>query len=99
MAAIELIEKGADSDLLRDLLAFAPDRMMELEVEARTCAPAGVRSPDRLTAIASGLGDKGRMHRPGYPDPTLRKTDPASKTELTAKFRDGLTNTYVASCA
>src|SRR6476620_3555784 len=54
MALIELIEKGADSDLVRELLAFAADRMMELEVEARTGAPAGARSADRLT------------HRNGY---------------------------------
>jgi putative transposase len=54
MALIELIEKGADSDLVRELLAFAADRMMELEVEARTGAPTGARSPDRLT------------HRNGY---------------------------------
>src|ERR687895_687626 len=49
MALIELIEKGADADLVRELLAFAADRMMELEVEARTGVPAGARSPDRLT--------------------------------------------------
>ena len=49
MALIELIEKGADGDLVRELLAFAAERMMELEVEARTGAPAGARSPDRLT--------------------------------------------------
>ena len=36
MALIELIEKGADADLVRELLAFAADRMMELEVEAKT---------------------------------------------------------------
>src|SRR6478736_9160898 len=54
MALIELIEKGADSDLVRELLAFAADRMMSLEVEALTGVPAGVRSPDRLT------------HRNGY---------------------------------
>lgn len=54
MALIELIEKGADGDLVRELLAFAAERMMELEVEARTGAPAGARSPDRLT------------HRNGY---------------------------------
>lgn len=35
MALMELIEKGADGDLVRDLLAFAAERMMELEVEAR----------------------------------------------------------------
>ena len=54
MALIELIEKGADADLVRELLAFAAERMMEFEVEARTGAPAGVRSADRLT------------HRNGY---------------------------------
>jgi transposase-like protein len=54
MALIELIEKGADTDLVRELLAFAAERMMEFEVEARTGAPAGVRSAERLT------------HRNGY---------------------------------
>jgi putative transposase len=32
MALIELIEKGADGDLVRELLGFAAERMMELEV-------------------------------------------------------------------
>src|ERR687890_1955467 len=54
MALIELIEKGADADLVRELLAFAANRMMELEVEARTGVPPGARSPDRLN------------HRNGY---------------------------------
>jgi transposase-like protein len=54
MALIELIEKGADADLIRDMLAFAAERLMNLEVEALTGAPAGVRSPDRLN------------HRNGY---------------------------------
>jgi putative transposase len=54
MALIELIEKGADADLIRDMLAFAAERLMSLEVEALTGAPAGVRSPERLT------------HRNGY---------------------------------
>ena len=54
MALIELIEKGADGDLVRELLAFAAERLMELEVEARTGAAAGARSPDRLN------------HRNGY---------------------------------
>jgi transposase-like protein len=45
MALIELIEKGADSDLVREMLAFAAERVME--VEARTGAPRGVRDPAR----------------------------------------------------
>ena len=54
MALIELIEKRADGDLVRDLLAFAAERIMELEVEAQTGVPMGARSPDRLN------------HRNGY---------------------------------
>nr|WP_205769842.1 hypothetical protein [Microvirga sp. KLBC 81] len=41
MALIELIEKGADADLIRAMLAFAAERLMNLEVEALTGAPAG----------------------------------------------------------
>ena len=48
MALVELIEQGADSDLVREMLAFAAERMMDLEIEAKTGAPAGTRSPERL---------------------------------------------------
>lgn len=75
MALIELIEKGADSDLVRELLAFAADRMMELEVEARTGAPAGVRSADRLTH-RNGYRERAWETRAGRIDlaiPKLRK--------------------------
>lgn len=75
MALIELIEKGADSDLVRELLAFAADRMMELEVEARTGAPAGVRSPDRFTQ-RNGYRERTWETRAGRIDlaiPKLRK--------------------------
>jgi transposase-like protein len=54
MALIELIEKSADADLVRELLAFAAERLMALEVEGLTGAPAGVRSPERVN------------HRNGY---------------------------------
>jgi transposase-like protein len=47
MALIELIEKQADSDLVREMLAYAADRIMELEVELRTGAAKGARSPLR----------------------------------------------------
>ncbi|MFO0405184.1 MAG: IS256 family transposase, partial [Labrys sp. (in: a-proteobacteria)] len=43
MALIELIEKGADADLVREMLAFAAERIMELEIEARTGAGHGSR--------------------------------------------------------
>jgi len=48
MALIELAEQGADSDLVREMPAFAAERMMDLEIEARTGAAAGSRSPARL---------------------------------------------------
>ena len=47
MALIDLIEKQADTDLVREMLAFAADRIMELEVELRTGAAKGTRSPLR----------------------------------------------------
>ena len=54
MALLELVEQEADTDLVREMLAFAAERMMDLEIEARTGVPAGARSPDRLN------------HRNGY---------------------------------
>jgi transposase-like protein len=75
MALIELIEKGADADLIRDMLAFAAERLMSLEVEALTGAPAGVRSPDRLTH-RNGYRERAWDTRAGRIDlsiPRLRK--------------------------
>src|ERR1700712_1299043 len=54
MALLELVEQEADADLVREMLAFAAGRMMDLEIEAKTGAPAGTRSADRLN------------HRNGY---------------------------------
>ena len=48
MALIELIEKGTDGDLVREMLSFAADRLMEAEVQARTGAGHGERDPGRL---------------------------------------------------
>lgn len=47
MALIELVEKQADGDLVREMLAFAAERIMEAEVEARTGAAKGARTPLR----------------------------------------------------
>jgi len=48
MALLELIEKGADADLVREMLSFAAGRLMDAEVQARTGAAHGVRDPERL---------------------------------------------------
>jgi putative transposase len=47
MALIELIENDADTDLVREMLSFAAERLMEAEVEARTGAGHGLRDPAR----------------------------------------------------
>lgn len=54
MALLELVEQEVDADLVREMLAFAAERMMEMEIEAKTGAAAGTRSPERLN------------HRNGY---------------------------------
>lgn len=75
MALVELIEQGADSDLVRDMLAFAAERMMDLEIEARTGAPAGSRSQARLNH-RNGYRERGWDTRAGRIDlaiPKLRK--------------------------
>ena len=50
----DLLEKTADTDFLREMIGFAAQRLMELDVEGLTGAPHGARAPDRLT------------HRNGY---------------------------------
>jgi hypothetical protein len=53
-----LLEKSSDADLLREMIGFTAQRLMELEVEGRTGAAHGERSLERLsaTAIATGYG-------------------------------------------
>jgi hypothetical protein len=49
IALRELLEKSADADLLREMIGFAAERLMALEVRGRTGAGYGERAPDRLT--------------------------------------------------
>lgn len=75
MALVELIEQGADSDLVRAMLAFAAERMMDLEIEAKTGVPCGSRSPERLNH-RNGYRERGWDTRAGRIDlaiPKLRK--------------------------
>lgn len=49
-----LVEKGSDDDLLREMLSYIANRMMDLEVESLTGDAHGERSPTRTN------------HRNGY---------------------------------
>ena len=46
MSLRNLLEKSADADLLREMVGFAAQRLMELEVESLTGAAHGERNPD-----------------------------------------------------
>jgi putative transposase len=41
-----LLEKSSDADLLREMIGFTAQRLMELEVEGLTGAAHGERNPD-----------------------------------------------------
>ncbi len=51
-----LLEKSSDADLLREMIGFTAQRLMELEVQGLTGAGHGERTPDRIN------------HRNGYRD-------------------------------
>ena len=75
MALLELVEKDADADLVREMLAFAAERLMELEVEAAAGAAKGERSPFR-TAQRNGYRERPWETRAGRIElaiPRLRK--------------------------
>ena len=76
MALLELIEKGADADLVRELLAYASERLMAAEVDRLAGAAAGSRSPDRINHRHGyrGRGWETRVGRIELAIPKLRKS-------------------------
>ena len=75
MALQGLLEKTSDSDLLREMLGFAAERLMELDVGSKTRAAWGEKRPDRL-AQRNGYRDRVWETRAGTIElriPKLRK--------------------------
>ena len=46
----ELAEKGSDVDVLREMIQYVAQRLMDMDVEGRWSDGYGTRSPDRATA-------------------------------------------------
>jgi transposase-like protein len=70
-----LLAKQPDADVVREMLGFTAQRLMELDVETKTGAAHGERNPDRLTQ-RNGYRDRSWETRVGTIElriPKLRK--------------------------
>jgi putative transposase len=75
MALSEVAEKGADADLLREMIQYVAQRMMDMDTESLCAAAYGERSPERLNS-RNGYRERLWETRAGSVDlkiPKLRK--------------------------
>lgn len=75
IALAELVEKGADTDLLRQMIQYVAQQMMEMDAESLCAAAYGERTPDRINS-RNGYRERVWDTRSGSIDlkiPKLRK--------------------------
>lgn len=75
IALQSLVEKASDTDLLREMIGYAAERLMALEVGALTGAAYGEKSAERLVQ-RNGYRERDRKTRAGTVElriPKLRK--------------------------
>lgn len=60
----DFVKNSGDADLLREMIGFAAERLMELEVGGQTGAGYGEKSPERR-AQRNGYRDRGWQTRAG----------------------------------
>jgi transposase-like protein len=75
IALRELLEKGSDATMLREMIGFAAQRLMELQTDGRCGAGHGERSPERMNQ-RNGYRDRDWQSRAGTVElriPKLRK--------------------------
>jgi putative transposase len=67
-----LVEMAPDADLLREMIGFAAQRLMEMEVAGLTGAACGEKSAERLAQL-NGYRDRTWQTRPGAVEPRIPK--------------------------
>ena len=77
MAVQGLLEKTSDGDLLREMLGFAAERLMELDVGSKTGVAWGTKSVERL-AQRNGYRDRVWETRAGTIELRIPKLRPAA---------------------